>query len=93
MKGPIAHGMLIGSLFSEVFANELSGPGTIYVSQSLSFVAPVIIGTQAEVVVTVQSHIGRKINVRTKVLCDGEICVDGEAELLMPKLQPSVNVT
>jgi 3-hydroxybutyryl-CoA dehydratase len=40
-KGRIAHGMLSASLISAVLANRLPGPGTIYLEQSLKFLAPV----------------------------------------------------
>jgi len=36
-KKRIAHGMLVASLISSVLANKLPGPGTIYLSQSLTF--------------------------------------------------------
>lgn len=38
---PIVHGMLVASLFSAIIANELPGPGSIYLHQSLDFKAPV----------------------------------------------------
>lgn len=40
-KGRICHGMLVGSYISAVIANQLPGPGSIYLEQSLKFVAPV----------------------------------------------------
>lgn len=39
----IAHGMITGALISRVLATELPGPGAIYLSQELKFVAPVFI--------------------------------------------------
>jgi acyl dehydratase len=41
---PIAHGMLSASLVSAVLGNDLPGPGSIYLSQTLSFKAPVYAG-------------------------------------------------
>ena len=38
---PIAHGMLSASLISAILGNDLPGPGSIYLSQTLSFKAPV----------------------------------------------------
>lgn len=38
----IVHGMLCSSLFSTIFATQI--PGSIYVSQSLQFKAPVFVG-------------------------------------------------
>ncbi len=40
----IAHGMWGGGLISAVLGNELPGPGSVYVNQSLHFVRPVGIG-------------------------------------------------
>ena len=40
----IAHGMLSASFISTVVGTKLPGPGSIYVSQSLNFKAPVKIG-------------------------------------------------
>ena len=43
-KERIAHGMLTGAFISAALAMKLPGPGTIYLSQSLSFRLPVKIG-------------------------------------------------
>ena len=43
----IAHGMLAASLISAALANDLPGPGTVYLSQSLQFKAPVYPGDTA----------------------------------------------
>ena len=40
----IAHGMLSAGLISAVLANKLPGHGTVYLSQTLNFVAPVYPG-------------------------------------------------
>jgi len=40
----IVHGILVLGLVSRVLGNQLPGPGTIYVTQSLNFLAPVFIG-------------------------------------------------
>jgi len=84
-KGCIAHGMLSGSFFSALFANDFPGPGTIYLSQSLEFTAPVPVGGEMEVSIRVLSHIGRRMRVETRVECGGKCCVAGQAELLAPK--------
>ena len=47
----IAHGMLTASLISAVLANKLPGEGSVYLGQTLQFVAPVFPGdrvTRAE---------------------------------------------
>jgi 3-hydroxybutyryl-CoA dehydratase len=40
----VAHGMFTGGLISAVLGNKLPGPGAIYLSQQLEFLAPVYIG-------------------------------------------------
>ena len=42
-KGRIAHGFLTASFISTVIATELPGSGSIYLKQSLKFLAPVYI--------------------------------------------------
>jgi UDP-4-amino-4,6-dideoxy-N-acetyl-beta-L-altrosamine N-acetyltransferase len=81
----ISHGMLAGSLFSSIFSEEIPGPGTIYLEQSLRFLSPVLIDTEVEVVVKVISQVGRKILVDTQIISNGVICIVGEATLLVPK--------
>ncbi|MDR0875759.1 MAG: MaoC family dehydratase [Clostridiales Family XIII bacterium] len=83
----IAHGMLSGSLFSTIFGTELPGKGTIYLSQTLSFVAPVLIGDTVKATVRVSEKLG-KGRVRfdcTAAKQDGTVVVQGEALLLPPR--------
>jgi 3-hydroxybutyryl-CoA dehydratase len=40
----VAHGMYTGGLISAVLGNRLPGPGSIYLSQQIEFLAPVFIG-------------------------------------------------
>jgi acyl dehydratase len=49
----IAHGFLIGSLISAVIGNDLPGPGSIYLGQTLRFLAPIHIGDTITVTVKV----------------------------------------
>lgn len=42
-KGRIAHGMISASFFSKIFANTFPGAGTIYLSQTFKFHAPVFV--------------------------------------------------
>jgi len=49
----IAHGFLIGSLISAVLGNDMPGPGSIYLGQTLKFLAPIHIGDTVTVTVKV----------------------------------------
>src|SRR5690242_5916335 len=53
-KGVIAHGMLSASFISSVLGTKLPGEGTIYMSQSLRFLAPVRPGDRVVTCVTVK---------------------------------------
>src|SRR5829696_7863319 len=50
----IAHGMLTASLISAVLANKLPGEGSVYLGQTLKFVAPVFPGDAITVRVVVR---------------------------------------
>jgi 3-hydroxybutyryl-CoA dehydratase len=56
-KGRIAHGLLSASVISAAIANKLPGPGSIYVSQSLRFRAPVRANDTVRATVTVKEMI------------------------------------
>ena len=64
----------------------LPGPGTIYLSQSLTFRAPVRIDDTIEAQVTVSDIDAVKKRVRLKTVCRvGDLVVlDGEAEVMVP---------
>jgi UDP-4-amino-4,6-dideoxy-N-acetyl-beta-L-altrosamine N-acetyltransferase len=82
--GRIAHGMLLGGQLSRYFANTFPGRGTIYVSQSLEFLAPVRVGAEVEVSLRVLSHLGRRVTLECAMQADGQPCVRGEAVLVLP---------
>lgn len=52
LAGPPLPGGLLGALFSDLLGTELPGPGTNYLKQTLSFLAPAYVGQ--ELVVTVE---------------------------------------
>nr|CCC91908.1 putative maoC-like dehydratase [Trypanosoma congolense IL3000] len=47
-QSPVVHGMLAGSLFSGLLGSELPGPQSVYMSQTLRFVAPLFVGDEVE---------------------------------------------
>lgn len=81
----IAHGMLVGSLFSDFFASDFPGPGTVYLSQTLSFLLPVFVGEAVELRLRVLTHAGRRLTIETKCCRGQEVCMEGQAVVLAPK--------
>jgi 3-hydroxybutyryl-CoA dehydratase len=83
--GRIAHGLLVGGVISSLLANELPGPGTVYLSQELSFRAPVRIGDEVrcEVEVTEVGDRGR-VTLATRAWVGDTLVVDGLARVLAP---------
>jgi len=85
-KGRIAHGLLSASFISTVLASKLPGPGTVYLTQNLSFRAPVRLGDRVEARVTITDIIRDKRRVLLKTVCRvGEtVVIDGDATVLLP---------
>ena len=80
----IAHGMLSASLISAVLANDLPGHGSIYMGQTLQFVAPVFIGDEITARVTVTSVREGKPIAKLETVCvnqHNEIVIKGEATI------------
>jgi|ERR1044071_2818321 3-hydroxybutyryl-CoA dehydratase len=81
----VAHGMLTASLISSVLANKLPGEGTVYLSQSLKFVAPVYLDDTVTARVTVTGIREDKPIATLETVClnqRGETLVKGEAVVL-----------
>jgi 3-hydroxybutyryl-CoA dehydratase len=86
-KQRIAHGALSAALISAVLGMVMPGPGTIYLSQTLSFKAPVYIGEEitARLEVTAYRADKRITTLKTEVFNqDGKLVLDGEAVVLAP---------
>jgi acyl dehydratase len=95
--GTIVHGILVSSLFSNLFGRSL--PGSIYVSQTLQFRRPVHVGKR----VTARVEVKEVKPHRTKghiLVCDTtvrivadtadsekreQLCINGEGHVLVPK--------
>ena len=87
-KARIAHGRISGGLISTVMGMYLPGPGSIYMSQELKFLAPVFIGDTLTARAEVQELIENKNRVCLKTTCwkqDGTVVVDGVAWVMPPK--------
>lgn len=85
-EGRIAHGMLTAGLISAVIGEQLPGHGTVYLGQSLKFMAPVRPGDMvlAEVTVTEINHARRKVTMYTQCSVDETVVLKGEAVVLAP---------
>jgi 3-hydroxybutyryl-CoA dehydratase len=84
----IAHGMLTASLISAVLANKLPGEGSVYLGQTLKFVAPVFPGDEVTARVTVKEIREDKPIVKLETICVNqrdEVVIRGEATVLLPE--------
>ncbi len=87
-EGRIVHGILTAGFISTVIAGQLPGPGTIYISQQLKFLAPVRMGDTLTARAEVAEIISEKNRVILKTTCsiqDGTIVLEGEAVVSPPK--------
>ena len=84
--GRIAHGMLTAGLVSAVIGEQLPGHGTVYLGQSLKFLAPVRPGDMvlAEVEVTAIDYAKRRVTMETRCMVEGKKVLVGEAVVLAP---------
>ena len=81
----IVHGFLTGSVISKIVGTEFPGEGTIYLSQSLSFRAPVFPGEELLAALEVlEVTASGKYTIRTLITSSatGEVKLDGEALVL-----------
>ena len=88
----IAHGALSGALISAVLGMLLPGPGSIYLSQSLNFKAPVYIGDEitAKVEVIAYRPDKRITTLKTEVFNqDEKLVLAGEAVVIAPVVRIS----
>ncbi len=72
-KGRVIHGMLTAGLISTVLGTKLPGLGTIYLSQSLKFLAPVRIGDTVTATVRVVETDEGKRKVRLETVCTNQL--------------------
>ena len=85
-KTRIAHGVLSASYISTVLGMKMPGPGTIFMSLTTRFKAPVRIGDTVTATCTVREVVAEKRRVVFDCVCKvGEITVvDGEAMVMAP---------
>lgn len=84
----IAHGMIAAGLISAALANDLPGPGTVYLSQTLQFKAPVYPGDTITTTVEVKNVRPDKPIVTLITTCKNQsdaLVLEGEAVVLIGK--------
>lgn len=86
-QGRIAHGMLTAGLISAVIGEQLPGHGTVYLGQTLKFLAPVRPGdtVRAEVTVEAIDRDKRRVTLATRCLVGDTVVLKGEAVVLAPR--------
>ncbi len=91
-KTRIAHGLYTASLISAVLGTRLPGPGAIYLSQTLNFLAPVMIDDEITVRVEVieLSDKGRRAKLACVCEVDGKPVLEGEAVVKVPNRPDNV---
>lgn len=83
----VGHGMWTGALISTLLGTKLPGPGTIYLSQTLKFMRPVLVGDEITATVKVIKKWARKPFVLFQCTCvnqRGKEVMTGKAKVLAP---------
>ncbi len=83
-KTRIAHGMLGAGFISAVIGTKMPGPGTIYLGQTLKFMAPVKIGDTVVARVEVAAISGKRVTLKTTCSVGDTVVIDGEATVMVP---------
>lgn len=84
----VAHGMLSVSIISAILGNDLPGHGTIYMSQTVSFKAPVFVGDEITALVELVKYREERRIATFRTTCtnqEGVLILDGEAVVLAPE--------
>jgi 3-hydroxybutyryl-CoA dehydratase len=86
-KTRIAHGMLSASYISTVLGMKMPGPGTIFMSLTTRFKAPVRIGDEVTATCTVREVMAEKRRVIFDCVCTvaDKPVIEGEAVVMPPR--------
>ena len=84
-KKRVVHGFLTASLISAAIGTKLPGPGSIYLNQSLKFLAPVFPDEEVIVELTIKNINleKRRVIIDTTCICNNKEVLVGEAEILV----------
>lgn len=82
-KGNIVHGMLLSSLFSTLVGMHCPGEKSLYMSQTLKFRQPIYYDDNVVVkgTVTEKNDSIKIVTIKTEILKEGKIAIDGEAKV------------
>lgn len=82
-KKNIAHGMLVGALFSTLVGMYCPGEQCLYLSQTLKFRRPIFLGDQVIVkgTVTNKSDSTKILTLKTEVIVRETLAISGEAKV------------
>lgn len=85
-KERIVHGALVSSIFSSMFANNLPGPGCIYLKSDFTYLKPVFLNE--EVVFTVEITAvdlpKRRIHFNNSAVSPSGLCIVGKSQIYIP---------
>lgn len=87
-KRRVAHGMLSAGILSGVLGMQFPGEGTIYLSQTMKFTAPVFIGDTLTFTLKVLEIMKEKNRVRLETVAmnqDQKVVFTGEALVMPPR--------
>lgn len=87
-KNRIAHGLLTSSLLSQLLGMHLPGEGSVYLDQTIRFMAPVFIGDTITATGTVKEFIEQKNILKLKTECHNqhnELVLTGTASMMVPE--------
>lgn len=87
-QGVIAHGMWASALISSILDTHLPGPGTVYLGQSIRFLAPLHLGDRLtfRVTVTAKDPSTHRVTLGCSGINQaGQLVIDGEAEVTAPQ--------
>ncbi|XP_033734668.1 hydroxyacyl-thioester dehydratase type 2, mitochondrial-like [Pecten maximus] len=83
----IVHGVLLNGLLSAVCSTKLPGPGAVYLSQELKFLAPAFVGQSvtAEVEVIDIERLVMTLSTTVRETDTLKLLLEGSAKLVIPK--------
>lgn len=82
-KKNIVHGMLAGSLFSQLVGMHCPGQNCLYLSQTLMFKGPIFFGDKLIVrgTVILKTESTQMMDLKTEILKDGKVVITGQAKV------------